>query len=94
LGRTIFHVLADSKAGATRIRCACSRVEREGNREREETERERKRERERRERERERERAPRAHKQVKMMPKRFSNFESERRNSGFLYDGLSRGHEH
>jgi len=32
LARTIFHVLADSKAGTTRMRCACSRAEREGNR--------------------------------------------------------------
>lgn len=29
MGRTIFHVLADSRAGATRIRRACSRAERE-----------------------------------------------------------------
>lgn len=61
------------------MRYACSRAEREGNREREtET----------------REGALRAHKQVKMMPRRFSNFKSERGNSGFLFHGarcLSRG---
>lgn len=50
----------------------CSRAEREGNRERE-TE--------------SREGAPRARKQVKMMPRRFSNFKSERGNSGFLHHG-------
>lgn len=55
------------------MRCACSRAEREGNREREKETREG---------------APRARKQVKMMPRRFSNFESERGNSGFLYHGV------
>lgn len=35
-----------------------------------------------------REGAPRARKQVKMMPRRFSNSESERGNGGFLYDGV------
>lgn len=55
------------------MRCACSRAEREGNREREtET----------------REGAPRARKQVKMMPRRFSNFKSERGNGGFLYTAV------
>lgn len=34
------------------------------------------------------ERAPHARKQAKMMPRRFSNFESERGNSGFLYCGV------
>lgn len=55
------------------MRCACSRAEREGNRERETETRA--------------EGAPRARKQVKMMPRRFSNFKSERGNSGFLYHG-------
>lgn len=39
-------------------------------------------------RQRPREGAPRARKQVKMMPRRFSNFESERGNGGFLYHGV------
>lgn len=70
MGRTIFHVLADSTR-SNKDAFLREKGERKKERDLEE-------------------RAPRAHKQVKMMPRHFSNFASERGNSEFLYCSVHR----